>query len=326
MEHSIQLLILREFILCIFIATDIYTYWARCKPVPMYCTVFHYIYILPCLYYIPNYLSFIKGRTERVEWRDDDNSVYLFSPTSEQCKDVIHKLTYKKQADKKWSIHLWRSSLESFLIIINNLNECAIEKLDVWETPLDSLSVSTLSEVLSNNTILQRLHFDSCPFSGGIKQVSDALSHNPSLIELWLSIATITDEDITHLSEMLSVNKILKELILSYCDITDNGVQYLCNGLAKNQTLNKFDVSYNPQITSKSSSAIAELIMTTRSLGELHLDYTSLNDDDIRMICAALDKNTTIKIVKLSKQHEKACKKLENYQFIKERLSFGDAS
>ena len=196
----------------------------------------------------------------------------------------------------------------------------------MWETPLDSLCVSKLSEVLSNNNILQRLHFDSSPFSGGIKQVSDALSHNPSLIELWLSIATITDEDITHLSEMLSVNKILKELILSYCDITDNGVRYLCKGLAKNQTLNKLDVSYNPQITSESSSAIAELTMTTQSLGELHLDYTSLNDDDIRMICAALDKNTTIKIVKLSKQHEKTCKKLENYQFIKERLSFGDAS
>ena len=93
--------------------------------------------------------------------------------------------------------------------------------------------MSTLSEILSKN-ILQRLHFDSSPLFGGIKQISDGLSQNSSLIELWLSIATITDEDITHLSEILKVNKIIKELILSYCDITDNGVRYLCEGLTKN--------------------------------------------------------------------------------------------
>ena len=131
-----------------------------------------------------------------------------------------------------------------------------------------------------------------------------------------------TDEDTSHLSNMLSINKTLDKLQLSNCNITDNGVQYICEGLSKNQTLTELSIRDNPQITSVSTSSIAELINTTKSLTELHLNDTSLNNDDIKTICTTLVENTTIQTLYLSEQHEEYCKKLDNYQVIKDRLEF----
>ena len=158
--------------------------------------------------------------------------------------------------------------------------------------------------------------------TGGIKQISDALFTNTTLKTLSLINVTITDEDTSNLSTMLSINKTLDKLQLFNCNITDNGVRYICEGLAKNQTLTWLNIGYNPQITSASTSTIAELINTTKSLTELYLDNTSLNNDDIKTICTELVENTTIQKLLLSKQHEEYCEKLDSYQVIKDRLKF----
>ena len=121
---------------------------------------------------------------------------------------------------------------------------------------------------------------------------------------------------------MLSSYTTLKELDLSYCNITDNGVRYICEGLTKNQTLTILHIGGNPQITSVSTSTIADLIQRTTSLTELYLYDTSLNKDDIKTICKSLNKNTTIRELYLSRQHEEYCKKLDSYQVIKDRLEF----
>ena len=161
----------------------------------------------------------------------------------------------------------------------------------------------------------------SSSLTGGIKQVSDSLFNNKTLEELWLwNVTGITDEDITHLSTMLSSNTTLKELELSYCNITDNGVRYICEGLTKNQTLTTLDIGGNHQITSVSTSTIADLIQRTTSLTELYLNNTSLNNDDIKTICTSLNKNATIRKLYLSPQHEEYCKTLDSYQVIKDRL------
>ena len=137
--------------------------------------------------------------------------------------------------------------------------------------------------------------------TGGVKQVSDSLFNNKTLEKLLLSAVTdITDEDITHLSTMLSSNTTLKVLELYNCNITDNGVRYICEGLTKNQTLTKLNIGGNPQITSVSTSTIADLIQTTISLTRLYLYNTSLNNDDIKTICTSLNKNTTIRKLWLS--------------------------
>ena len=196
-------------------------------------------------------------------------------------------------------------------------------RLDIKNISLDSKCVSILSEILKTNKTIKTLWLRSSSLTGGIKQVSDSLFNNKTLQELALcDVTDITDEDMTHLSTMLSSNTTLKELSLPYCNITDNGVQYICEGLTKNQTLSTLNIGCNNQITSVSSSTIADLIQTSTSLTELSLNNTSLTNDDIKTICTSLTKNATIRKVHLSRQHEEYCKKLDNYQVIKDRLKF----
>ena len=198
-----------------------------------------------------------------------------------------------------------------------------MRRLNVENTSLDSKCVSILSEILKTNKIIKRLELLSSSFTGGIKQVSDSLFNNKTLEQLWLwHVTDITDEDITHLSTMLSSNTTLKELYLFNCNITDNGVRYICEGLTKNQTLSKLNIGDNRQITSVSTSTIADLIQTTTSLTTLYLDNTSLNNDDIKTICTSLTKYTTIRKLYLSRQHKEYCETLDSYQVIKDRLKF----
>ena len=245
------------------------------------------------LYYILT--LFYNRDTGSVEWYDDDNSVNLNSPSVLQSEDVISKLIKEQQTGKEWSIRLYSSSPESTAVIINNLNKCTVRSLHINDTSLDSKCVSILSEILKTNKTIKILVLWSSSLTGGIKQVSDSLFNNKTLEELWLwNVTGITDEDMPHLSTMLSSNTTLKELELSYCNITDNGVRYICEGLTKNQTLTTLDIGGNHQITSVSTSTIADLIQTTTSLTELYLNNTSLNNDDIETICTSLNKNATI--------------------------------
>ena len=198
-----------------------------------------------------------------------------------------------------------------------------METLDIHSTPLDSICISTLSaELQTTNKTMINLYLRYSSLPCGIKQISDALFTNTTLEGLSLTNVTITDEDTNNLSTMLSINKTLDKLQLSNCNITDNGVRYICEGLTKNQTLTELSIRYNPQITSASTSTIAELINTTKSLTELHLNYTSLNNDDIKTICTELIENTTIQTLYLSEQHKEYCMKLDSYQVIKDRLKF----
>ena len=198
-----------------------------------------------------------------------------------------------------------------------------MRSLYIRDTSLDSKCVSILSEILKTNKTIKTLWLDSSSLTGGIKQVSDSLCNNETLEQLILSNVTdITDEDMTHLSTMLTTNTTLKELCLSNCNITDNIVRYICEGLTKNQTLTELDIGGNRQITSVSTSTIADLIQTTTSLTRLYFYNTSLNNDDIKTICTSLNKNTTIRKLYLSRQHKGYCKKLDSYQVIKHRLVF----
>ena len=288
----------------------------------MYSTVLT-LYII-CVHYIYILTLFITGHTGRVEWRDDIKNVWLISPTIEQCEEVVSRLITEQQTKgSRWRINLRSSSPESALVIISNLSKCAVGGLDIHSTPLDNICMSTLSaELQTTNKTMINLYLRYSSLTGGIKQISDALFTNTTLKLLSLINVTITDEDTSNLSTMLSINKTLDKLELYNCNITDNGVRYIHEGLTKNPTLTVLDIRYNPQITSASTSTIAELINTTKSLTVLHLNDTSLNNDDIKTICTELIENTTIQTLYLSKQHEECCMKLDSYQVIKDRLQF----
>ena len=267
-----------------------------------------------CVYY---YICFITGDTERVEWRDDENSVLTISPTAEQCRNIVSRLI-KEQPGKEWRIELRSSSPENALIIISDLDKFSVRELCIDDTPLDSICVSTLSDKFTKVKKLMFKYFN-LP-AGGIKQISDALVTNTSLEALLMWYVPVTDEDTTHLSNMLTYNKTLQTLDLSNCDITDNGVKNICKGLAKNQTVSILSFTSNLHITSDSTSAIVGLIKATKSLETLYLRNTLLKGDNVKTICDELAENTTIQKLVLSGQHKKICKTLPKP--IKDRLYF----
>ena len=188
---------------------------------------------------------------------------------------------------------------------------------------MDSKCVSILSEILKTSKTIKKLVLQSSSLTGGIKEVSDSLFNDKTLEELVLhNVTGITVEDMTHLSTILATNTTLKELYLYNCNITDNGVRYICEGLTKNQTLTELSIGGNHQITSVSTSTIADLIQTTTSLITLYLYNTSLNNDDIKTICTSLSKNTIVRELWLSREYKQYCTKLDSYQVIKDRLVF----
>ena len=266
------------------------------------------------------YHYFILASTGTVEWIiDDENIVNIYSPTIEQSEDVMSRL--QQRTVEEWSIDLHSSSPESMLVIMNSISKFAVRRLSIHNTQLDSKCVSKLSEVLYTNVKIRDLFLEYSLFTGGIKQVSDALINNITLEWLWLDNIPLTDEDKIHFSTMLSINKTLDQLGLINCNITDNDVQHICEALTKNQTLTGLNIRENREITSASTSTIAKLITTTKSLTSLDLRDTSLNNDDIKTICTSLTKNTTIRLMLLERDEE-CCKMLDGYEVIKDRLRF----
>ena len=239
----------------------------------------------------------------------------------------MNRLIRKHQTGKKWSIMLEVSSPENTLVIIKNLNKCIVKELHIKNTPLDSTCISTLAEILSENEKLKLLYLHSIPLTddSNIKEVIDVLFYkNTTLESLRLcSVTGITDEDIIHLSDMISNNSTLTTLQISDCNITDKYVKDISEGLAKNQTLTILSLSANPTITSASTDTIVELIKTTKSLTVLYInDHISFKDDDIKTICTALTKESTIQKLYIAKQHEEYCKTLDIYQSVKDKVHF----
>ena len=265
------------------------------------------------------YAAFDNGR---VEWFDFENRVILTSPSTNQCEETLSRLTEEQETEAEWNIFLTKSSPESTLVIIRNLNEYVVKTLDIRNCVLNSTCVSTLSEVFGKNETIKRLYIYSSQLDGGIKQFCNALLTNTSLERLVMWSVTLTDEDITDLSDVLASNKTLTGLTLSNCNITDNGIEFLIKGISQNQTLTFLNIGGNHQITSISASRIVELLNTTTSLKQLCIFNTSLKDNDIELICTSLTSNSTIETLELSLQYEEICKKFDCYQLIINRLEF----
>ena len=266
-------------------------------------------------------LCFITGDNGDVEYRNDNNSAVLTSPSIELCENVVTNYKKQEQTMRKkplWCIKLRSSTTASAFALIDNLDQFAVRELSIKETSLDTTCMLTLSKKFIK---MKKLLFKSSSFpTGRIKEVINALAHpNTSLEGLFLWNVPITDDDVHCLSEMLSNNKTLKTLDLSNCDITDEGVQFICKGVAKNETLTFLAFSNNLKITSVSTSAIIELIKANTSLNKLYLRNTSLKYDDIKTICHELVNKTTIQLLVLSKQHENICK---TFPSLIDRLNF----
>lgn len=181
--------------------------------------------------------------TGSVQWTSDN--VALTSPTVEECEEVMTQL--KREQQIQWSITLDRSSPESLLTVLVNINECFVRTLDIKNTPLDSHCVSELANVLTNNVKMEELYLFSSSFPPKhLQAIAKPLSSNTTLKTLWIwDDDNITDKDIPHICYVISANKTLKVLSFRCRNVPKIKFEKLSKALGNNKTLNTFLINSN---------------------------------------------------------------------------------
>lgn len=110
--------------------------------------------------------------------------------------------------------------------------------------------------------------------------------------ELVLYRNNITKQGAFKLAEALKNNTSLKKLNLGYNNIGDTGVKYIVEALLQsNKTLVKLHLQSN-YITEKGAEYLAEMLRMNRSIRHLGLDYNSIGDRGVQLLCLALSSNS----------------------------------
>ena len=82
--------------------------------------------------------------------------VRLHSSSVIKCEDIMSNLIKEWQIGRKRKFSLYSSS-ESTAVIINNLNNCTVNELDIQGTSFDIKCVSILLKILKTNKTIKRL-------------------------------------------------------------------------------------------------------------------------------------------------------------------------
>ena len=153
------------------------------------------------------------------------------------CEEFMSQLKGKRHP---LEIYLKRSSPESVLVVLDNIDVCIVKKIHIWNSPLDSDCVSKLSHILKCNKTVEYLCLKLSPLPlNSLEIITTTLSNNTTLkkLKIWYD-STITDKDVPHICRMLSLNATLQRLLLINChNITNDGNENLQKCPTKNKTL-----------------------------------------------------------------------------------------
>ena len=198
--------------------------------------------------------------------------VFLTSPTPSDCKNVIHQISIDRKPCEK--ITLNSSSTDSTIILLSQLHQTNVKRLEIKETKLTIEAIHYLSRLTSNDQ-LKYLLLDDITLStnGGLNSLTNALSTNTSLRHLWLWRVRLTEDDMVNISQAITINTTLYGLSLINCSITNDGLVQLSNGLTHNKTMNYLVICSNRLITS--TTTVCDIIHNS-PLTSLNLSGTSL--------------------------------------------------
>ena len=218
--------------------------------------------------------------------------VELYSPTPQDCVDVISQLATDIQYD---SIYLHYSSPESTVLLLSQIHQTKIRELEIEDTSLDEQHMYCITRCLLNNQ-LKELHLNNTKLTSNLlSSLTAAVSINTSLEILQLAYAEITEDDVGRISKLLTVNKTLQRLDLYNCGISDSVVQSLSSSLLHNNTLTELNLRHN-QFTSAGIQYLFHLLTT----------------------------NNTIKRLYIDNKHRSSSEQLNEYTQIKDRLVFSN--
>ena len=217
--------------------------------------------------------------------------VVLYSPTPQDCVDVISQLATDIQLD---FIRLNSSSPESTVLLLSQIHQTKIRELLIDSTSLDEQHMYCITQCLLNNQLKRLDLWNTKLTSNLLSSLTAAVSINTSLERLQLWDEEITEDDVGRISKLLTVNKTLQRLELRNCGISDSGIQSLSSSLLHNDTLTELDLRYN-QFTSAGIQYLFHLLTIT---------------------------NNTIKRLYIDRKHRSSSEQLKEYTQIKDRLVF----
>ncbi|XP_072892029.1 ribonuclease inhibitor-like [Hemitrygon akajei] len=161
--------------------------------------------------------------------------------------------------------------------------ECKIQKLWLWKVGLTDSGAEDLASALSTNPSLTVLDLSLNKLGDpGVKLVSAALRNPECKIQkLWLDNVGLTDSGAEDLVSALSTNPSLTKLDLSYNELGDSGVKLVSEALrnpeCKIQTLWLRDVG----LTDSGAEDLVSALSTNPSLTDLDLRSNSLTDRSV---------------------------------------------
>ena len=134
------------------------------------------------------------------------------------------------------------------------------------------------------------------------------------------SICLITSSPESALVVINNLNEyIMRALYINQTPLDNTCVSALSEILKTNRTMKRINFISSPLI-----KPLMDALCINRSIDrleiELYLQNTSLEDDDIMIICHTLTTNKTIERLVLSKKYKESCEKLE--ESIQDRLLF----
>ena len=126
--------------------------------------------------------------------------------------------------------------------------------------------------------------------------------NDPTLTELSLEAANLSDQEVTELANALAKNKTLTSLNLSNNHITEAGAHALASALTTNTMLTSLYLADN-QINANSVRALTRALEVNTTLTELDLSDNPIADAGARALAGVFDVNKTLTGLRLANSY-----------------------
>ncbi|XP_072892429.1 NACHT, LRR and PYD domains-containing protein 12-like [Hemitrygon akajei] len=178
--------------------------------------------------------------------------------------------------------------------------ECKIQKLWLYKVGLTDSGAEDLVSALSTNPSLTELDLSLNKLGdSGVKLVSAALRNPECKIQkLWLFNVGLTDSGAEDLASALSTNPSLTDLNLSENELRDSGVKLVSAALRNPECKIQKLWLYKVGLTDSGAKDVASTMSAKPSLTELDLSGNKLGDSGVKLVSVALS-NPDCKIQKL---------------------------
>lgn len=184
------------------------------------------------------------------------------------------------------------SSGSSAIASALKINE-SLEELQIWEDSIGSRGAEELAKMIEVNSTLRFLTILDMQSITAYPLVSAALGRNRNLeLHVWNRESKAKNAKVV---ELISSNKVMR-----IYRIDTSGCYRIACALGRNTTVENLDISGN-HVNSKCAKEFRRVLEENRSLKHLNMSNTSMSDNGVCYIAAALFSNNTLQSLQLER-------------------------